>query len=465
MDDVSAGSPVARSMADHSTTPAIVATNARNAPPMKKRAKGSGFVGLLFLIGFGAFGYFLWSSLLQYEAYGVIEGRLISVAAPWDGTVASWQVRDGDEVKQGQILAEISNLEMEHELAAYGDELKMNQALLDAEISKIKFDVQNQSDRNQKAVAEYLKSYGELLAEVAKLQELERRFERAQKLIDTSNVSRSEYENIFFQLSGQKKKVEKLEDAVEVLKTRSKDPNLMSNDGASQLKPILASIELAQSKIARLRQRIEQGKLKAPVSGRVSKRHCLTGESTQSGETVIEILEDNSIEAVLYLPQSIVDEFEVGREMEITLEPNRHPLRCTIARIGGRFVTAPESIKGFYFENQPLLPVYLKPSPAAGPLMEIRVGGTVKRPYQYRKAIGKLVQNAKTVWKQWQDSTADSSAIQPGQATPNGGISRAGVGPDQWPMETRATQVGTAKPDPPVDHEVDQTLDRTVPVY
>ena len=371
-------------------------------------------MAMLFLIGLARSGYFLWTSLLQYEAYGIIEGRLISVAAPWEGTVANWQVRDGDEVKQGQILAQISNLEMEHELAAYGDELKMSQALLEAEISKVNFSVQNQSVRNQLAVAEYLQSSGELLAERAKLKELDGKFERTNKLADSNAVSRSEYEQVYFQLCGQKKKIEKLEAAVEVLRIRSNEINLNQNDGSPQLKPILAQIELTQSKIARLRERIDQGKIKAPVSGRVSKRFCLTGESARAGETVIEILEDNSIEAVLYLPQRTVDEFEVGREMDVTLEPHRRPLRCTIARLGGRFETAPESIKGYYYENQPLLPVYLKPGPEASPLMEIRVGGTIKRPYEYRKAVAKMMQEIKMAWDSWcspsiQTAAADSN--------------------------------------------------------
>lgn len=392
----------------NSQPPASVATNARNAPPMKKRAKGSGFVGFLFLVGFGAFGYFIWVSLLQYEAYGVIQGRLISVSAPWDGTVDSWLVRDGDEVQQGQVIAEITNLEMEHELASYTDELKMSQALLDAEISKVKFSVRDQSERSQKAVAEYLEAYGKLLSEKSKLKELEGRFDRNKKLANSQNISRSEFESVFYQLDGQKQKIEKLEDAVQVLKARSEEASHNHNDGSSQLKPILAQIELAQSKIARLRQRIDQGKIRAPVSGRISKRHCLTGESAKSGDAIIEILEDNSVEAVLYLPQRIVDEFDVGNEMEITLEPNREPLRCTIVRMGNQFEKAPESIKGYYYENQPLLPVFLKPGPEAGPLMETRVGGTVKRPYEYRKGLAKLTNEVTSAIQKWQQG--ESSA-------------------------------------------------------
>ena len=400
-------SSIAQTQSDPSEASASVPTNLRNAPPMKKRAKGSGFIGLLFLTGLAAVGYFIWTSLLQFQAYGMIEGRLISVAAPWDGTVVNWQVRGGDEVTQGQILGQISNLEMEHELASLCDDLKMNQALLDAEISKIKFDIQNQSERSQKAVAEYLETYGELLAESDQLKELDRTFERTKRLVDSNAVSRSEYDKAFYQVAGQKKKIEKLQAAVEVLKIRSIEFNSAHDDGSSRLKPILARIELTQSKIARVRERIDQGKIQAPVSGRVSKRHCLTGESAKSGETVIEILEDNSIEAVLYVPQRIVDEFRIGNRMEIRLEPYHQSLQCTIVRFGNRFETAPESIEGYYFENQPLLPVYLAPGPEASQTLELRVGSIVKRPYEYLKALTKMTQQTT---RSWQSSNSESGS-------------------------------------------------------
>ena len=384
------GNPV-NPLAAPSSPTAPVAMNRRNAPPMKKRAKGSGFLALVFMTGFATVAYFIWSQLLQFQSYGMIDGRVIAVAAPWDGTVANWQVRDGEVVRQGQVLAKISNLDMEHKLATLGDELKMHQALLEAEISKIKFDVQTQSDRSREAVALYLKSYGELLAEKAKCRELDLKLKRTKMLAMTRNVSRAAYEQAYFQLAGQKKMVDKLEDAVEVLRIRCDSSNQNDDDGSSRLRPILAEIELTEAKTKRLRERIDQGHIKSPVNGRVSKRLLLTGESAKDGEPVIEILEDDSIEAVLYVPQRIVDEFEIGNEISISIEPYDQPLKCIVDRFGDRFQLAPTSLKRYYYEGQPLLPVYLSPDQGSAQAMAMRIGSTVKRPYEYGKAVGKIL--------------------------------------------------------------------------
>ncbi len=194
-------------------------STARNAPPMKKRAKGRGFFAFLFLAVLTSAGYALWSNFLQFQSYGVIDGRLISVASPWDGTIVSWQVRDGDLVQQGDVLAKINNLDMQHELAALGDELKMTQAQLDAEMSRVRFDVQGFSERSQKAVAEHLQASGELLAAKAKYKDLDSKLERARRLLKTKNVSKSQYEELYYETIGQKQKIEKLEEAVEVLRS------------------------------------------------------------------------------------------------------------------------------------------------------------------------------------------------------------------------------------------------------
>ena len=368
---------------------------------MKKRGKGNGFLSLVFVVGFCALGYMVWSSLLQFQSYGVIEGRVISVSAPWDGSIHNWQVRDGEEVTQGQVLAVIKNIEMDHELETLDDELKMNQALLDAEISKIRFESQQRNDQSQKTISEYHLAYGELLSEKEKYKELVRKYRRAKRLLKNNSVSPSDYEAIFYSLAGQKKKFEQLAESVEVLKNRSEQANETPDNGSPRLAPMLATIELSKSKIARLRERIEKGKIVSPVNGRVSKRHRLIGESAKSNEVVIEILEENSIQAVLYVPQRVVEDYELGEEIEISLEPYAQEILCTVDRFGDQFESAPNSVKRFYHVNQALLPVYLTPKHETQTLLAARVGGTVKRPYQYSKGIQKIFSDSMETVNSW----------------------------------------------------------------
>ncbi len=150
--------------------------------------------------------------------------------------------------------------------------------------------------------------------------------------------------------------------------------------------------------MARVRERIDLGQIKAPVSGRITKRFCLTGEAVKENETVLEILEDNSIEAILYVPQKLTDEFEVGKDVQILLDPYQYPLTCTVRRLGDRFEPAPRSIARYYQSNQYLLPVYLIPHSEFSQLMAMRIHGTVKRPYEWKKSLQKNWETLKSTF-------------------------------------------------------------------
>lgn len=359
----------------------------RSAPPLPKKNKGQLFLAFIFLAFFFSIFYAIYAAFFQYKAYGVVSGRLIEVGAPWDGTVSNWQVRDGDIVQQGQILAVIANIEMEHRLQTLDDELRYAQAQVDAEASRIKFNFSDKADRNQKALAEYLEAQGNLLAEQSTLSNLEQRLKRSTKLRKAGNVSQQSYDELYYQCDGQRQKVAKLVKAVEVLRQRAEDGDSGSESKASQLDPLLVKIEQIQSERERLRARIDLGRIVAPVSGRVTLRTLLTGESVRQGETIVEILEDNSAEAVLYVPQIYTGEFKVGERIMLTLEPFDKEVPCIVKRIGNQFQPAPGSIERFYQKQQHLLPIHLSPVPELREEFSLRINGTVKLPYSWNEWV------------------------------------------------------------------------------
>lgn len=385
--DVDRQTTASSSNNDPETTTQQPVAQPRSQPPLPKRNKGQLFLAFVFLAFFVTIFYAIYAAFFQYKAYGVISGRMISVGAPWNGTVSSWQVRDGDIVQQGQVLAVIGNIEMEHRLQTLDDELRYAQAKVDAEASRIRFNFSDKTDRNQKALAEYLEAQGNLLAERSVLSDLEQRLRRSTKLRRAGNVSQQAYDELYFKCTGQRQKVEKLEKAVEVLRVRSENTENDSESKSNQLDPLLVKIEQIQSERERLRARIDLGQIVAPVSGRITLRTLLTGESVKQGETIVEILEDNSAEAVLYVPQIYTDEFQVGDRVMLTLEPFDKEVPCVVKRLGNQFQPAPNSIERFYQKQQHLLPIHLAPIPEFREEFSMRINGTVKLPYSWNEWV------------------------------------------------------------------------------
>lgn len=368
-------------------------------------------MAFVFLAFFFTIFYAIYAAFFQYKAYGVVSGRLIHVGAPWDGTVSNWQVRDGDLVEQGQVLAVIGNIEMEHRLQTLDDELRYAQATVDAEASRIRFNFSDKADRNQKALAEYLEAQGNLLAERSVLSDLDQRLRRSTKLRKAGNVSQQAFDELYFKCNGQRQKVEKLEKAVDVLRQRSESKGSDTESKTSQLDPLLVKIEQIQSERERLRARIDLGRIVAPVSGRVTLRTLLTGESVKQGETIVEILEDNSAEAVLYVPQVYTNEFQVGERVMLTLEPFDKEVPCVVKRLGNQFQPAPNSIERFYQKQQHLLPIHLAPISEFREEFSMRINGTVKLPYSWNEWVSDTLNSVKEQFHQEDSQEKANEAI------------------------------------------------------
>ena len=360
----------------------------RSAPPLPKRNKGRFFVGSIFLTALSFGGYLFWSTFCQYQSYGVIQGRIITVSAPWNGVVVNWQIKEGELVTQGQPLAEIANLEMRHSLEALIDDLKLTQAQLEAESAKLKFEQQNLETESRLAAADYLQLAGELDAERARYADLKKQLSRAKRLMESKHFSQQKYDELNFEYIGQQRKIGKMTDAVAALELRSKltlrDHTV---DRQLQIQPLLTKIETTQSEIDRIREKIGQGRLLSPVTGRVVKRLCLTGESTILHEPIAEILEDNSTEAILYVPQKFADRYVVGDLVEIELPPYQQNLQCEITRLQDQLQSPPRQLKRYYAADEVLLPVHLKPLPEYEQFMSFRINGTIKMPVAWEQGV------------------------------------------------------------------------------
>ena len=337
-----------------------------------------------------------------------MQGRIITVSAPWSGNVSSWQVREGEQVKQGDMLALIDNIELRHQLESLQDDLMLNQAQIEAEMSRVQFLAQSQADRNRQAQAEYLQAKAELSSENAKLAEADARYARVKNLSKSGSISGQELEKLTLEISGLRKKIQMLSDAVEVLRLRTTVASESEQSHAPQLKPLLAKIEQLKSEMERLRDRIKLGSLTAPVGGRVVRRHSLTGETLVQASPVVDILEDNSTEIILYVPQKFADEFAIDKEVEVLVQPNDVRVRCVVVRIGSRFEPAPKPLLDRYQTNQYLLAVHIVPLPEFSHAVTFRMDATVTLPYQWREYWSDRIGETKSWWRNW---TASASPV------------------------------------------------------
>ena len=329
--------------------------------PLPKRPKGNYFLGAAFLTVLLISALAVWNSYFRYNAYGMISGRVIEVPASQAGIVRSIHVRQGDVVSPGQLLATMEDLDAKADLERLRDELAMAQATLDAEMAELSWKSRLREDQTQRTLAEYYESWGTLLKEEAELSNMQLQLRRKEEIVRRVPrvITEEEFETLQFAIQGQRAKVAKLNVAVENLR------KLVSisgpDDEPKQLKPHLSRIKNLQAEIARSRERLELLELRSPVHGRVIRNRFFAGEYVPPDAPVLDILEDGSLEAVLYLPQEKARTLAKGDIIDLDVVPNAETLPAEVTGFGEQMVAPPPTLERYYRSNETLLLVHARP--------------------------------------------------------------------------------------------------------
>lgn len=359
--------------------------------PQPHRPKGRWFVTVLLLAACGFGVHNVWHSFYRYQAHGVVVGRLIEVSPVWDGSLRYISVKEGDNVRQGQVLVVVDNIELRQKHARACDELRTAQAQLDAETARLKWQLAFGLDQSQGSTVLYRELLGTLVREEANLANARQKLRRAEQ---TNHVRASAQEELFqfrYDVQGLEQRIARIKEGLEELKKRSEQAGkLMKSDGdlakglhdagADQLKPFLAKISALQAERDRFQELLDAGEVRAPTNGVVTRIRRFPGEQCKSGETVLTLLEEGSLEVVLYVPQNTSDGYRPGDAIIVDVPPWDSAIDCAVSRLGNLMEPAPESIKRNYSEGQRLLPVFLKPRDESSSWPGLRVGNAVKLP-------------------------------------------------------------------------------------
>ena len=370
--------------------------------PLPHRPKGRWFIGFLLFAGLSFGGWHLHETFFRYRAFGVVEGRLMRIPAPWDGEVASFHVREGEAVRQGQVLLTMDSVALRQKLERLGDELVLAQADLDAESAKLKlqtalrvdqtkWQAANSLDHAMNAATRNGEMRGQYLQEKKTLERLQIELTFKSKLFSEKIVPWLEVDRLKYEVKGKTERLVKIEEGLnESEKLAEEGRVLIANltglsesfrrDTADQIKPHFARINSIKAERSRLETLLIRGRLVAPSNGLVVRIHRFAGEFGRAGETMISFLEEGSLQIVLYVPQQTIEQIAPGATLQMIVDPYPERIEGKVSRRGDEFDAAPEQIKRHYFAGQRLLPIYVTPAAESARWMALRLNGVVKLP-------------------------------------------------------------------------------------
>ncbi|MFT4554749.1 MAG: multidrug resistance efflux pump [Planctomycetaceae bacterium] len=366
---------------DNASGAAQLASPTPTPPP--KRPKGRLLIGSLLMILFAAAFFIVWDGVFRYQAYGLVEGNRVAVRTSSAGFVQKVFVAEGDLVRTGDLLLTIENVELEHRLERTRDSIRLAEAQLDAHIAKLRRIARQREWDVLDNAAEFFELASELPKRRSEVERLERGLARTQKAQEFDGVSVSDLDDIQFALNGEQGLLKELVEAVAALQTR----NDLTSDEAeldlAELKPTMVHIENLQNETHRLYEQFKASNIVAPMTGIVVKHRCVAGKWVETSEELLEIVEEGTVEPVLYLSQGDTRNVEPGTEIVVHIAPLGEPVNCLVRRIANEFRVPPEQLVRYYDSGEPLLPVILEPADG----IPLRLGAMVKVPHDFARVL------------------------------------------------------------------------------
>lgn len=255
-------------------------------------------------------------------ASGSVENNTTLISSEIVGTVTELSVKEGDQVKKGDIIARLDNSNLENQVQLAESNLQVAEetfAAIDNNISMLA--VQNNDRINQAKVSlDFLKSNmdkSKMLLENGAI---------PQVALDEAelnyNMALSQYEST---------------------KSNSKT---QSAQLAGQLEVAKSQVEQSKTRLEQARKDLEKSVITAPSDGVVNSTYIDIGEFTSTGKPIVELYDPGNVEIRVYVSESNIGFVKVGQEVDIFADHNeRKPYKGQVIRVNNVAEFTPKNIQ------------------------------------------------------------------------------------------------------------------------
>lgn len=228
---------------------------------------------------------------------GMVDAEFVDVSASLPGRVLDISVKEGDEVKEDQIVARMKTSEIETIQSQVADAVEI---------------ARNQMDKVNRGVEP------EVLASAKNLHQI------AQQQMDLMSKTYSRFQNLYSEgvVSGQERDVIyfKYKAAQKELETAKLNVQLLERGSNKEMKNSAQAIFNQAEKAEKLTQEIkDNASLKAPISGTISTIVSKKGEMVNAGYPMMTIQKDDSFFVKFNLRQNQMAKIDKGSLVTIKI--------------------------------------------------------------------------------------------------------------------------------------------------
>jgi membrane fusion protein YbhG len=311
---------------------------------------------------------------------GRIDGDTVDLSAKRPGRVVEINVREGDSVEAGQVLAVLSSDQDEARRDQQVARIQSDQRKLEQLKRQLKtyaervhqaeiYHEQAQTDapaRVKEAEANLAASRAALVRSEAELKQHQINAERYAPLAKLGAVSAQTVEQYQTQLKvaeaatdASRKDVAAAEASLQATQAQLENPRIKAADRLtlerqvdevkSQIASAQADVEGDQAELRRIEADLSDLKILAPIAGTILTRAAEPGRVVASGQTVLTMVDLNKLYLRGFVPEGFVGKVKVGQPAEIYLDSNpKEAIPAQVIRIDPQAMFTPENT---YFKD------------------------------------------------------------------------------------------------------------------
>ena len=322
------------------------------------------------------------------EASGMVENNSINLSSEVNGIISEVTVKEGDVIKEGQIIAEISNSTIKNQYEQAMDTLKIAKKNVEVALESLESYKAVNMNSTEQAKNAYYSSYGEYerILEGASAEEikqaeeaytqaeinlkyLEDNLEDSKILLEHDIISQKNHEEIEknyniaqtqFNIASAKLdqiKAGPSEATVKAVKNKmlqAKSAHELSiSNGNMQLTQLQNQYELAKLKYDQaktisdqLKEELSKMIILSPIDGIINLLAIKKGEFTSLGKAVAEIYDTKNMEIRVYVSEANIGHIKVGQDVNIYVDSDsEQSFKGNVIRINNSAEFTPKNIQ------------------------------------------------------------------------------------------------------------------------
>ncbi|MCP5395889.1 MAG: HlyD family efflux transporter periplasmic adaptor subunit [Sphingomonadaceae bacterium] len=259
----------------------------------------------------------------ELSLYGNVDVREVDLSFRSGGEIASIAVDEGDRVKQGDVLAELTTTQLGNRLAEVDAQIAVNEANL----ARL---------RNGSRPQEIAQARARVSAAQADVTRARAEYNRRQPLVESGAISRTLWDQTVAQLRAAEAG---LAEASQALSLAQQGPR--SEDIAAAR----AQLGAAQAMRNSVKTDINDTRLTASTDGVVMTRAVEPGAVVQPTQTVLTLAIDRPMRVRAYIGEPDLWRISPGMAVEVSADGNPKTYKGTIGSISPRAEFTPRSVQ------------------------------------------------------------------------------------------------------------------------